>query len=184
MATPNLVNVATITPKNAMGNLGDTNRTTMVDVTAENAAKIQTILISNTDGTNACDVTIEVSNDNGSTYYKIASTISVPADSTLSFLDDVGPIWLDETDLLAVTAGTASDLSWHVSYVEIYGNEVTDLLRNGERVGHNKVSSQRYVMSGQAKQSVNSLNDIRRALEIGDAQKRRAATAMNDRSSS
>ena len=47
MATPNLVNVATITPKNAMGNLGDTNRTTMVDVTAENAAKIQTILISN-----------------------------------------------------------------------------------------------------------------------------------------
>jgi hypothetical protein len=71
----------------------------------------------------------------------------------------------------------------HVSYVEIYGNEVTDLLRNGERVGHNKVSSQRYVMSGQAKQSVNSLNDIRRALEIGDAQKRRAATAMNDRSS-
>ena len=119
MATPNLVNVATITPKNTMGNLGDTNRTTMVDVTAENAAKIQTILISNTDGTNACDVTIEVSNDNGSTYYKIASTISVPADSTLSFLDDVGPIWLDETDLLAVTAGTASDLSYHVSYVEL-----------------------------------------------------------------
>jgi len=119
MATPNLYSVATITPKNAMGNLGDTNRTTMVDVTAENAAKIETILISNTDGTNACDVTIEVSNDNGSTYYKIGSTISVPADSTLSFLDATGPIWLDETDLLAVTAGTASDLSWHVSYVEM-----------------------------------------------------------------
>ena len=86
MATPNLVSGATITPKNAMGNLGDTNRTTMVDVTAEYAAKINTILISNVDGTNACDVTIEVSNDNGSTYYKIGSTISVPADSTLSFL--------------------------------------------------------------------------------------------------
>ena len=119
MATPNLYSVATITPKNTMGNLGDTNRTTMVDVTAEYAAKIDSILIANTDGTNACDVTIEVSNDNGSTYYKIASTISVPADSTLSFLDASGPLWLDETDLLAVTAGTASDLSWNVSYVEM-----------------------------------------------------------------
>ena len=117
MATPNLVNVATITPYTKMGNLGDTNRTTMVDVTAEYAAKIDSILIANTDGTNACDVTVEVSNDNGSTYYKIGSTISVPADSTLSFIDT--PLWLDETDLLAVTAGTASDLSWHVSYVEM-----------------------------------------------------------------
>jgi len=116
MATPNLASVATITPKNAMGNLGDTSRTTMVDVTAEYAAKVNTILIANTDGTNACDVTIEISNDNGSTYYKVASTISVPADSTMSFIDT--PIWLDETDLLAVTAGTASDLSWHVSYEE------------------------------------------------------------------
>ena len=39
--------------------------------------------------------------------------------------------------------GIESKLS--VSYVEVYGNEVTDLLKNGERVGHNKVSSQRYV---------------------------------------
>ena len=76
MATPNLYSVATITPKNTMGALGDTARTTMVDVTAEYAAKIDSILIANTDGTNACDVTIEVSNDNGSTYYKVASTIN------------------------------------------------------------------------------------------------------------
>ena len=38
-------------------------------------------------------------------------------------------------------------------------------------------------MSGQAKQAVDSLDDIRQALSTGDAQKRRAATAMNDRSS-
>jgi len=119
MATPNLYSVDTITPKTTMGALGDTARTTMVDVTAEYAAKIDTILIANTDGANACDVTLEISNDNGSTFYKIASTISVPADSTLSFLEGLGPLWLDETDLLYVTAGTASDLSWHVSYVEM-----------------------------------------------------------------
>ena len=117
MATPNLVNIATITPKNAMGSLGDTNRTTMIDVAAESAVRIDTILISNDDGTNAADVTIEISNDNGSTYYKIASTISVPADSTLSMIDT--PIYLDETDLIAVTAGAANDLDYHVSYVEL-----------------------------------------------------------------
>ena len=117
MATPNLVNIATISPKNAMGNLGDTNRTTMVDVAAESAIKINTILICNIDGTNAADCTIEVSNDNGSTYYKIISTLSVPADSTLSVLD--APIYLDETDLIAITAGAANDLSWHVSYEEL-----------------------------------------------------------------
>ena len=77
--------------------------------------------------------------------------------------------------------GINSNLS--VSYVEVYGNEVTDLLKNGERVGHNKVSSQRYVLSGQAKQVVTNLNDIYKALSTGDLQKRRAATAMNDRSS-
>ena len=97
MATPNLVNIATLTPKNAMGSLGDTNRTTMIDVPAETAVRVDSILIANDDGTNACDVTVEISNDNGSTYYKIASTISVPADSTLDLISR--PLYLDETDL-------------------------------------------------------------------------------------
>ena len=121
MATPNLVNIATLTPKNAMGSLGDTNRTTMIDVRAETAVRVDSILIANDDGTNACDVTVEISNDNGSTYYKIASTISVPADSTLDLISR--PLYLDETDLLAVTAGTASDLDYHVSYVEMVDQE-------------------------------------------------------------
>ena len=76
-----------------------------VDVPAEKVAKINTILIANIDGTNAADVTIEVSIDNGSNYVAIAKTISVPADATLSFLEN--PIYLDETDLLAVTASAA-----------------------------------------------------------------------------
>ena len=117
MATPNLVNIATITPKNAMGTLGDTNRTTMIDVPADTAVRIDTILLANDDGTNAVDATEEISNDNGSTYFKILSTVSVPADSTLSLIDT--PIYLDETDLIAVTAGAANDLDYHVSYVEL-----------------------------------------------------------------
>ena len=116
MATPNIVNVATINAKNAAGAI-TTSRASAVDVAAEKVAKINTILIANIDGTNAADVTIEVSIDNGSNYVAIAKTISVPADATLSFLEN--PIYLDETDILAVTASAANDLTYFVSYEEI-----------------------------------------------------------------
>ena len=116
MATPNIVNVATINAKNAAGAI-TTSRASAIDVPAEKIAKINTILIANIDGTNAADVTIEVSIDNGSNYVAIASTISVPADATLSFLEN--PIYLDETDQLAVTASANSDLTYFVSYEEI-----------------------------------------------------------------
>ena len=116
MATPNIVNVATINAKNATGAI-TTSRASAVDVPAEKVAKINTILIANIDGTNAADVTIEVSVDNGSNYVAIAKTISVPADATLSFLEN--PIYLDETDILAVTASANSDLTYFVSYEEI-----------------------------------------------------------------
>ena len=117
MATPNIVNVATINAKNATALLDGTSRTTAVDVPAEKIAKINTILVANVDGTNAADITIEVSVDNGSNYVKIANTISVPADATLSFLEN--PFYLDETDLLYLTASAANDLTYFVSYEEI-----------------------------------------------------------------
>jgi len=116
MATPNIVNVATINAKNAAGAI-TTSRASAIDVPAEKVAKVNTILIANIDGSNAADVTIEVSIDNGSNYVAIASTISVPADATLSFLEN--PIYLDETDILAVTASAASDLTYFCSYEEI-----------------------------------------------------------------
>ena len=116
MATPNIVNVATINAKNATGAV-TTSRASAVDVSADKVAKINTILIANIDGSSAADITIEVSVDNGSNYVAIGSTISVPADATLSFLEN--PIYLDETDILAVTASANSDLTYFVSYEEL-----------------------------------------------------------------
>ena len=113
MATPNIVNVATINAKNATGAV-TASRASAVDVPDNKVAKINTILIANIDGSNAADITLEVSVDNGSNYVKIANTISVPADATLSFLEN--PIYLDETDLLYFTASAANDLSYFVSY--------------------------------------------------------------------
>ena len=117
MATPNIVEVATINAVNSTALLTGTSRTTAVDVAAEKIAKINTILVANVDGSNAADITIEVSIDNGSNFVAIAKTISVPADATLSFLEN--PIYLDETDLLYFTASAANDLTYFVSYEEL-----------------------------------------------------------------
>ena len=49
MATPNIVNVATINAKNAAANLTNTSRTEAVDVPADKVAKVNTILVANID---------------------------------------------------------------------------------------------------------------------------------------
>lgn len=76
--------------------------------------------------------------------------------------------------------GIEADLS--VTYVEIYGDTVSDLLRNGQRCGHSKTASHQFVLSGAAEREVFGMDDIVKLLKIGEDQKRRAATAMNDRS--
>ena len=80
-------------------------------------------------------------------------------------------------------AGAGIHHELRLSYVEIFGEEITDLLNEGKVVGQSKVSGQRYVLDGDCEVPVASLADVRRLLASGDALKRRAATAMNARSS-
>ena len=115
MTVVNLINVATITPVMAAGAV-TTSRAAIVDVAADKVAKINSLIIANIDGTNAADITVEVSVDNGSNYVAIAKTVSVPADSSLVVVGKDNGFYLDETDLLAVTASAASDLTYLVSY--------------------------------------------------------------------
>ena len=77
--------------------------------------------------------------------------------------------------------GVTSEMA--VSYVEIFGDEMTDLLRGGAPVGNSRVAGHGYILDGSTEIRVADMEDVRRALEDGDAQKRRAATAMNARSS-
>lgn len=69
-----------------------------------------------------------------------------------------------------------------LSYIEIYGDQVSDLLRFGARCGQSKVAAQRFVLNGAAEKVVTSMEEIFELLQVGEQQKRRAATAMNDRS--
>ena len=115
MTVINLINVSTITPTTVAGAI-TTSRADIIDVAADKVAKVNTLIIANIDGTNAADVTVEVSVDNGSRYVPIASTVSVHAEATLVVVGKDNGFYLDETDLLAVTASANSDLTYLCSF--------------------------------------------------------------------
>ena len=123
MTAPNVVNVATITAKSAMVALSSTNATALVSNAASSGKvfKINMIQIANVDGTNACDVTVDVhsQDDGGGTAYSLVSTISVPADASLVVVDKGTALYLEEDRSITATAGTANDLEVIVSYEEI-----------------------------------------------------------------
>jgi hypothetical protein len=123
MAAPNIVNVTSIIGKSAVVDLTTTNATLVVENTAASGKvfKIESLIISNVDGTNAADITISLySEDNiGGTATEIVSTVSVPADSSLVVIDRNTSIYLEEDKSIGATAGSASDLKVVVSYEEI-----------------------------------------------------------------
>lgn len=123
MAAPNIVNVSTIIGKTSQTALSSTAATTLVSNAASSGKvfKINMIQVANVDGTNACDVTVDVHSaaSGGGTAYSLASTISVPADASLVVLDKNTALYLEEDRSITATAGTANDLEVLVSYEEI-----------------------------------------------------------------
>lgn len=123
MAAPNIVNVSTITGKTGYVALSTTSATQLVSNAASSGKvfKINMIQVTNVDGSNACDVTVDyhTEDDIGGTAYSLASTVSVPADASLVVLDKNTAIYLEEDRSISVTAGTANDLEVLVSYEEI-----------------------------------------------------------------
>tara|TARA_R110002153_G_scaffold147885_1_gene299149 strand:- start:9 stop:374 length:366 start_codon:yes stop_codon:yes gene_type:complete len=114
MAIVNIANVTSVLGFNVCG-AATTSAVNIIDVPADKLYKINTVLVANVDGTNAADVSLEISRDNGSNFFHIAKTISVPADSTLTVIDKNSMIYLDETDLMRITASANSDLQYVVS---------------------------------------------------------------------
>ena len=123
MAAPNIVNVTTIIGKSATVALASTNATAIVSNAASSGKvfKINMIQVSNVDGTNACNATVNLysQDDIGGTAFALASTISVPADASLVVLDKGTAVYLEEDKSIGVIAGTANDLVVVCSYEEI-----------------------------------------------------------------
>ena len=119
MAAPNLVNVSSIYGKTLGAALNtNVNNPILANASGSNKLwKINSIIVANVDGSNAADVSVEFFD--GSTAYRIASTVTVPADSTLIVLGKDAPIYLEEGHSIRAGASAASDLEIIISYEEL-----------------------------------------------------------------
>lgn len=116
MAAPNIVNVTTILGKTAVLAVTTTATALVTNAAASNKVfKINSLYIANVDGVNSADITVDIFRS--STAYRLASTVSVPGDSSLDILTK--PIYLEEGDSLRVTASANGDLEAICSYEEI-----------------------------------------------------------------
>jgi len=115
MSAPNIVNVSTITGKTDMATLTASTATIVANAAASNKVyKLNSIIVSNIDGTNAADVSVFITR--GVTNYFLARTISVPGDSTLIVLAKDTGVYLEEDDDLKAYASAGDDLQIIVSY--------------------------------------------------------------------
>jgi hypothetical protein len=130
MANPNIVNVTTI--------LGTTTYLTPSATTAvvllpngassNKVLKINQIVAANVNGSAAVDTTVAIysngavaqgSAPSGGTAFPIVSTVSVPADASLIVTDKTTAIYLMEGQSIIVTSGTASGITYTISYEDI-----------------------------------------------------------------
>ena len=120
MAAPNLVNVSTITAKSVQAALTVTLTTEILANAAASGKvyKINNILVANIDGSNSADASVFITKSGGSPV-AIASTIAVPADSTLTVIDKNTALYLEEGDKISALASASGDLEIIVSYEEI-----------------------------------------------------------------
>lgn len=127
MANPNIVAVTSIYGKTTYLTPSATTSVVLLPNAASSGTvmKINQIVASNVDGSNAVNVSVDIytngavaqgSAPSGGTAYAIASTISIPADATLIVVDKTTAIYLEEGTSISVTSGTASKISYSISY--------------------------------------------------------------------
>ena len=119
MAAPNLVNVTSILGKSMGANLGTTVTTDILTCPSDKVLKINSIIVSNIDGTNSATVTCYFYDDSATTRYSLATTVAVPADSTLVIIGKDSPIYLEESDQIEAGASATNDLAMVISYEEL-----------------------------------------------------------------
>jgi hypothetical protein len=116
MVAPNIPSMTACFGRLAV--LAVTNSPTAILSNSANSNKVLRVVglwISNVDGTNAADITVDVFR--GSTAFRLASTIAVPADATIDLLSK--PLYLEEGDALRLTASANGDLEAVCSYEDI-----------------------------------------------------------------
>ena len=127
MANPNIVNVTTIYGKTTYLTPGGTTALVLLPNAASSGKvlKINQIVAANENGSAAVDTTVSIysngavaqgSAPSGGTAYPIVSTVSVPADASLIVTDKTTAIYLMEGTSITITSGTASGITYSISY--------------------------------------------------------------------
>jgi hypothetical protein len=123
MANPNIATATSVLANNAQVSLTATTATQLITNAASSGKVflIDSIIVANVDGTNACDVTVTrfQSATNTGTAFPIASTISVPADASIIIVGKDNPINLTENESIYVTASAANDLVVDANWKEL-----------------------------------------------------------------
>ena len=130
MANPNIVAVTSIYGKTTYLTPSGTTAVVLLPNAASSGKvlKINQIVAANVNGSAAVDTTVSLYTNGavaqgsapaGGTAYPIVSTVSVPADASLIVTDKTTAIYLEEGTSISVTSGTASGITYSISYEEI-----------------------------------------------------------------
>lgn len=122
MAAPNLNAPTSITGKTTYLALASTSETDLLVNAASSgkALRVTSLFLCNVDGTADVDATLTIYDAaTAGTGYEIISTLTVPADATVTPLGRDISLWLEEDRRLTVTASAANDLTVVCSYEEV-----------------------------------------------------------------
>jgi len=130
MANPNIVNVTTINGVTTYLTPGVTTAVVLLANAASSGLvyKINQIVAANVNGSSAVNTTVAIYTNGavaqgsapaGGTAYPVLSTVSVPANASLIAVDKTTAIYLMEGTSISVTSGTASGITYSVSYESI-----------------------------------------------------------------
>lgn len=127
MANPNIAALTTLTGNTTYLTPSATTAVVLLanPASSNQVFRINQIVAANVNGTNAVDTTVSVytnggvaqgSAPSGGTAFPLASTVSVPADASLIVVDKTTAIYLQEGTSITVTSGTASGITYSISY--------------------------------------------------------------------
>ena len=130
MSNPNIVAVTTIYGTTTYYTPSGTSAVVLLANAASSGKvyKINQIVCANVNGSSAVNATVSIytngavaqgSAPSGGTAYPVISTVSVPANASLIAVDKTTAIYLEEDKCISVTSGTASGITYSISYEEI-----------------------------------------------------------------
>ena len=120
MANPNLLAATTASGTTTYNTPGTTAATVLLANAAASGQvyKINQIVCANVNGTSAVNATVSINTlaSGSGTAYPVISTIAVPASASVIAVDKTTAIYLMEDKSITVTSGTASGITYTISY--------------------------------------------------------------------